>query len=100
MDDRVNLGAAIHVYCHDCFGNLSFIQKEIRKSKYVSRFFLHTIFTPYSHAVPLDFQRLGLELLVCCLSRWGSTGVFLFLCIFSKLFGARRSPSSGSLQLT
>ena len=37
MVDRVNLGAAI--YCHDCFGNLSFIQKEIRKSKYVSRFF-------------------------------------------------------------
>ena len=43
------------------------------------------------------FTSLGPELLVCCLAHWNSTGVFLLLRIFSKLFGAQVSPSSGSL---
>ena len=43
------------------------------------------------------FSWLGPELLVCCLAHRGSTVVFLLLWIFSKLFGAQGSPSSGSL---
>ena len=45
----------------------------------------------------INFSWLGPELLVCCLAHRGSTGASLLLQTFSKLLGAKGSPSSGSL---
>ena len=44
----------------------------------------------------IHFSWLGPELLVCCLAHRGRTGVF-FCSGVNRLFGAQRSPSSGSL---